>query len=93
MAIELISKIKQKNSGQFFLVDAADIDIKSGGDGSAYPDTSLENFISDVPEQIAVVQDDLNAYKEDNNAAVQANTDAIAAITAIPDATIIALFS
>lgn len=28
MAIELIAKIKQKNNGNFFLVDAADIEMK-----------------------------------------------------------------
>ena len=42
MAIELISKIKQKNSGQFFLVDASDIDVCSGNESSVYPDTSLD---------------------------------------------------
>lgn len=39
MAIELIAKIKQKNNGNFFLVDAADIEIE----GQALT-TYLENF-------------------------------------------------
>lgn len=48
MAIELISKIKQKNNGKFFLVDAADIDVKSGNAESSYPNTSLSNYLDDL---------------------------------------------
>ena len=47
MAIELISKIKPKNSGQFFLVDAVDIDVYSGNENSIYPETSLANILID----------------------------------------------
>ena len=45
MAIELISKIKPKNNGQFFLVDATDIDVYSGNENSIYPETSLANVL------------------------------------------------
>ena len=45
MAVVVISKIKQKNNGQYFLMDAVDIDVKSGGEGSSYPNTSLANYI------------------------------------------------
>ena len=53
MAIELISKIKQKNKGKFFLVDATDIDVKSGDENSVYPDTSLSNYLNDVSSTVA----------------------------------------
>lgn len=46
-----------------------------------------------ISTAMAVIEDDLDSYKENNDAAVQANTDAIAEITAIPDSEIIALFS
>ena len=49
MAIELISKIKQKNNGRFFLIDLADIDYNSGNATSSYPETSLENFLKAIP--------------------------------------------
>ena len=35
MAIELIDKIKQKNNGSFYLVDAIDIEYSGGGDVDA----------------------------------------------------------
>lgn len=70
MAIELISKIKQKNSGQFFLVDAADIDVKSGAENSSYPGTSLENFLNAIPSD-KVMHDDkaLSSMLDDLKAA------------------------
>lgn len=52
MAIELISKIKQKNNGKFFLVDASDIDVKSGNEESSYPSTSLSNYIDNLENVI-----------------------------------------
>ena len=52
MAIELISKIKQKNGGKFFLVDAADIDVKSGNTDSSYPNTSLSNYLDELEDVI-----------------------------------------
>ena len=40
MAIELIDKIKQKNNGNFKLVDAIDVELKDGSD--------LQNFIDNI---------------------------------------------
>lgn len=54
MAIELIAKIKQKNNGNFFLVDAADIEIE----GQALT-TYLENF-STNNDGIQTALEDIN---------------------------------
>ena len=48
MAIELIDKIKQKNNGNFKLVDAIDVELKDGSD--------LQNFIDNI--------NDIDAYAE-----------------------------
>ncbi len=88
MAIELISKIKQKNSGQFFLVDATDIDVKSGGNESVYPDTSLSNYLDGVSSDV----EDLQTLVGDTPVSEQID-EKIAEITPIPDSEIIALFS
>ena len=44
MAIELIDKIKQKNNGSFYLVDAIDIEYSGGGD----VDTALKRLFNTV---------------------------------------------
>lgn len=50
MAVELISKIKQKTGSKpFFLVDLSDIDYRSGDEYSSFPETSLENFLKAIP--------------------------------------------
>ena len=44
MAIELIDKIKQKNNGSFYLVDAIDVEYSGGGD----VDTALKRLFNTV---------------------------------------------
>ena len=46
MAIELIDKIKQKNNGNFKLVDAIDVELKDGSD--------LQNFIDNINDIVDV---------------------------------------
>ena len=60
MAIELISKIKPKNNGQFFLVDATDIDVYSGNENSIYPETSLANVL--INQILNIDYEDLLAF-------------------------------
>jgi len=46
LAIELIDKIKQKNNGNFKLVDAIDVELKDGSD--------LQNFIDNINDIVDV---------------------------------------
>ena len=87
MAIELISNIKQKNNGEFFLMDSNDINYSSDSIGT-YPSTSLKTYLDGVSEDIGGLQDLVGDTKVSEQI-----DEAIAGITAITDAEIIAICS
>jgi len=56
MAVEIQSTIKPKGystgGGQFFLVNAEDVDVKSGGEGSSFPSSSLSMYLDELETRL-----------------------------------------